>query len=192
MMIVKDNGYVYIAKYSWLSLCSGHSDTEWCLLEENVSMWKVPNEDDIIVALTGSNASFISDALRYEPDFVRGELSLDKIILEVIPELKELLKACGKLSENGRMRTSLVLAQKDRAYVVTGNFNCYEVEGDDAVGSDKNFQRATLFMCKDLSPNERFRFSAKARGKAIQSNEFPLYVIDTKTCKPYLLREDEN
>ena len=191
MMIIKENGCVYIAQRAWTCILQGHADNEWPLLEENACLWKVPNEDDIIVALEGKNSFFISDLMRYEPDLIRGELTLDKLVLEFIPDLKDILTEYGKLNKKENMKTQIVFAQKDRAFVITGTFNCNEVEEFETVGRFADISSSALYHGKGLASEERFRFSARTLEQITGANEFPLLAINTKTCKPYLIQRKD-
>lgn len=187
MMVIKENGYVYIATDAWLRLCAGHADAEWYLNEENAPLCKIPNDDNIVAALIGPNASFLCDLLRYEPDSIRGELTLEKLILETAPDLRDFLKDCGKLSKTGSMRANIVFAQKDRAFIMTDNFHCSEVEDCEAFGRSENTLNAALYFSKGLPPEERFCACAKTLDEITGSNPFALYAINTQTCKPYLI-----
>ena len=191
MMIVKENGHIYMAKIALIHLCAGHSDVEWCLNEENSNVCRLPNDDNIIVALDGPNASFISDLLRYEPDFIRGEVTIEKLILEVAPALKDFLQDCGKLDKKGSMGADIAIAQKDRAFIITDNFHCNEVEEFDAIGRNENTLNTTLYLSKGLSPEERFCYSAKTLEKLLSYDRLPLIAINTETCKPYFIERKD-
>ena len=186
MLILKEKDTVYIALSGTTYLCTGSADPEWATEEENLAVWKVPNEDNIIVGMSGCH--FIGDLFRYDEDFIRGELTQEKIILEVIPKIKKRLRRYDSLKKNDEMHASFVFAQKDRAFYVGKGFSCSEIEQFDVSGTGGKYAYSTFRLSEGLPPEQRLLFVDHLIKKGMNYPGFPLKVINTKTCKPYIIK----
>ena len=188
MLVLKEKGVVYIAISTASLLCTGFADSEWYNHEENLSVWKIPNEDDIVVGMGG--CGFVRDLFAYDEDFIRGELTLDKMILEVIPKIQKRLRRYDNLNKkDNEMRAAFVFAQKDRAFSILSNFVCAEIEEIAVCGADFDIALPALRIAKELPPEQRLLLVNDIVNQAIDHPSSPLCVINTKTCKPYLLRK---
>ena len=185
MIVIKDKDCVYLALRATNFLSDAAADHEWYLLEENATAWKVPNDDNIVMALEGS--LFVADLLRYDPDFVRGELTVEKIAGDVLPRLKELLRSFDKLNKNGDMDGACCIAQGGRAFIITPVFDCYEIEDFEATDVDASLALPILDTSKGLPPEERLVFVGNTLQQIECNPVLPLRVINTAACKPYLL-----
>lgn len=185
MMIIKDNDTAYIAIPTSSFLVSGYLDSEWEKLADNFPVWKVPNDDNIIVGVEGGGLE--ADIFMYDPDFVRGELTMEKLVLEVVPKIQKRLNRYGKIDKDGSMNCYFYFAQNGKMFGVTRAYDCDEIESYHANGSGSRMALSALSMTEGLPPEERLRFTTRLLEKGSKSNLFPLVVIDTKTCVPYLL-----
>lgn len=183
MFAIKDNGVVYLVAPAWKRLCSACSDNEWYLTEENASVWKIPNDDDVIVAVSG--CCFVADTLRFESDFFEGELSVERIVTELSPQLREFLDTCGKIPQNDKSSCYIFLAQKDRLFYLKFFQEAYEVDQYDTTDT---MLLPALETSKGMPIEERIRFVASIAEASSPGTELPVHVIDTATCKIRLVK----
>lgn len=185
MLILKDTDTVYIAYIASSTLCSGCADFKWVRHEDNLHLWEIPNADKIIVAVNADG--FVNDLFKYDENFISGELTLDRLVVEIIPKIKKRLGAYNCLNKDGNMNASFVFAQKDRAFVLYDDFYCTEIENFYALDTGAHYAFTAFRISKNLEPEQRLLFVDNIINKAMNHPPYPLVVMDTKTCKPYLL-----
>ena len=190
MLILRDNGVVYLSYGVCSSLCSGCADDGWAFHEENAYFWRAPNDDDIIVSAVG--CGFESSLFRYDKNLVSGELTEANLLFEVIPRLKKTLSRYGKLRKNGNMNCAFLFAQRERVYKVTTGYACEEVEEYDALGRGGFLALSAFRTSGHLPPEERLAFAETMIARGLGEPLCPQLVINTKTMKPYLLTPKTN
>lgn len=186
MIIIKDNDTVYFADPTGYALVTACGDSLWDKHEENLNVWKIPNDDNIIVGVN-PYSGLSADLFRYDPDFVRGELTMQKLMLEVVPKIKNRLKKYGKTKENGTIKDAFCFAQGDRAFVIRPSWDCDCVDRFEVSGYNQ-VSLSALRVSEGMPPEERLRFVAETIQAERKKLLFPLVVINTKTCKPYFLK----
>lgn len=185
MIILKENGICYLSISAYSFLSDGVADADYPMIEENMPAWKVPNDDNIVVAIEGCD--LLADLLRYDPDFIRGELSVNKIVKDVMPKIIKVLKKYGKLRQDGDMNACIGFAQRDKAFMLTYTFDSDEIESARAFGPLSNFINPILHLAKDLDPKQRLITTTKIMCDAGYYNGPRMCVIDTETYKPYII-----
>lgn len=178
---------VYIAQPQDSLICAGCADTEWRSHNENLQVWQT-SENAVSVAVCGSG--FEADILRYDEDLIHGKPTRDKLVLEVIPHVKSVLKRYGKLDENGTMNVCIAFADADRAFVLTTGFCVFEIVNFGAYGDGSEIATASLEMTKDQLPHDRLRFAAKMIEQEYHTRIFPLGTVNTFTAPAYIVTED--
>ena len=182
MLIVKDEGTVYIAASTTAVLYCGYMDQASCLLPENLQVWKVPNDDGIVACAAGSG--FEGDVFRYDGKLIEGELTKEKLVLETVPKLRRVLGRYGKLDKDGDMQVRCAFAQKDRVFVISTGFCVSEITDCAAYGRNAGRGTSALRIAKEMKPEERILF---ARRITHENERSPLAFIDTATLTPRIV-----
>lgn len=185
MIVLKDDDIVYIAFNGTPSLSSGSADSQWYFHEDNLPFWKIQN-DEIIIAVSG--CGFVRDIFRYDEDFIRGELTMDKIIVETLPKIKKALSIYDSLKENGDTNSSFVFAQKGRAFVLTPKFQCLEIDNFYVSGTGSLYASSTFNISKGKTPEQRLLFANEMIDRGMNFPPSSMTVINTKTCTPYFIK----
>lgn len=187
MIIVKHKEIVYLAQPQDALICAGCADEEWRSHSENLQVWQT-SENAVSVAVCGSG--FEADILRYDEGLIHGKLTRDKLVLEIIPHVRSVLKRYGKLDENGTMNVCIAFADTDRAFVLTPGFCVAEIGESGAYGYGSEIATAALEMTKDQLPHDRLRFAAKMIEQEYHTRVFPLGTVNTLTAPAYIVTED--
>ena len=182
MTVVKDNGTVYIADGASAEFVCGYMNDTAELVPENMTVWKIPNDDGIIACADGSG--FEADVFRYDGELITGELTMEKLVLETVPKMRRVLESFGKIDESGRAAVHFAFAQKDRAFVVSPDFCVSEIVDHEIRCRFENRGRGALLASGDMGPEERILFSRDMVGR---NSALPMAVIDTRTLTPRVI-----
>ena len=137
--------------------------------------------ENTIVACAGSTclanivASYIKDM---------DVISRDSIILELLPKISERLRGTPYL-DNDYLDGELMIAHKDKCYVVASNYNVLDVQDYGAIGSGVVSALSSLYTTESLgySPEARILIAIEVTGKLISSVSQEVYMSDTKGDK---------
>lgn len=148
--------------------------------EENVAMRFSKNGN--IFAFSALDG--ISDALCYDEEFLNLEITPRGIVREVIPYIKDKMKAMNKsISEKGSWNNALVIADGTHIYDVSPMFDFFEA--DDYVCHGFHVDTCKVVLCSTVGQpaEERIVKAMKFVRELYKESLFPLVITDTKTKK---------
>ena len=177
ILALKDRDSIWVA-VSTKSTYTG-VNMEDVILEENLKMWRPAGHENAILAVEG--ASMTAEVLRYADLAAPNEpLTHATLIQDLLPSIKERLHERNALNGE-RMWDQMLIAKKDKAFVVTCNFSLLEVENVAAVGSARSEDLAygaARLRC-DLPPVERITEIFRTLERAEKYRHFPLVIMNT-------------
>ena len=115
------------------------------------------------------------------------------IVKYIVPELSITIRNYGMADRDGKMDGSLILAIKDRAYIIAGNYVVEEIVEYTADGSGKDAALGSLYTTNKMAmtPEEKIKIAIESAGSCVCTVSKMSYIGDT-TGKMFLTSAIEN
>ena len=155
----------------------------------------VNNKRDIVVGGVG-NIGLVDVLKQQIAEYQEKDLyGIDRawIVKYIIPALVVQVKDCEMTDKEGKMDGMLVLAIKDRAYIIGGNYSVEEVEKYAAEGSGRDAALGSLYTTSKLAmtPEEKIKIAIESAGSCVNTVSKMSYIGDT-AGKMFLTTSVEN
>ena len=104
------------------------------------------------------------------------------LVTDIIPRVMEMIAHTPFMLEDKCMDGEVIIACKDKAYAITGNFNVYSIEEMYISGSGGLTAFGSLYTSKytTMTPESRVMLAIIAAGSKVQSVSKEAYIGDTK------------
>ena len=186
MIILKENGRVYIAESVHLATKIGQSEAG--LVEENMPVCRIPGTR-ALVAATGPHWRIDLDCLQYRT--LRFPKTLDVPGLnKLLPEVMRRLDEVGSLKD-GTVQSEMVFAKGDRAVLFLNGCALTEVNELETLGWKDGEHRYAMDVSRGLPPVERIRNAFKLMETFAGTILFPVVLWDTGTLKPTVIGREK-
>lgn len=164
--------------------------------EGAIKIFRCKQNEDIIIGVVGclrdANILMAAEDLFNNSALRRDALDFDNMVTQTIPNLKELLKKDGRLlkSEEGEvMSSNILIAYKDKCYVIGGDFSLTQVEDFYSIGApelmaDGCYEMAKL--CKiNIDDEKLVENIIRTTIKKTIYVDYPIRIFNTKNkgCK---------
>lgn len=110
--------------------------------EEAIKIFRCQQNEDIIIGVVGclrdANILMAAEDLFNNSSLRRDALDFNSMVTQTIPNLKELLKTDGRLlksQEGDCMASNILIAYKNKCYVIGGDFSLTQVDDFYAIGA---------------------------------------------------------
>ena len=124
-------------------------------------------------------------------DIVGDALTKKEIVNGIIPKIKEKLEYWIGSSKCEEMAISIMLAYKDKLFVIEDDYSVLGIEGFYATGAGSRYALASLSDSSCLSVKERLLSGLKTSARFCSSVSGPFLLIDTQTLKYEIVEENE-
>lgn len=147
--------------------------------EDYVRIENIPYfiDRETLVFFAQTNAS--SDFLIYNNEIFQGEISVDAIRKNILPQIRNIAKKYHNI-ENGRWSNALVICKEDKLFAITPDLYVRETMDYFCFGYSPEYAKSVLEMEQTLEPKDRiikaFRFYDWCTGES----GCPLIYIDTQ------------
>ena len=155
----------------------------------------VNSKRDIIVGAVG-NIGLVDIIRQHIAEYQEKDVYLiDRpwIVKFLIPALSVSVRDYEMTDKEGKMDGMLILAIRDRAYVITGNYVVEEIMDYAADGSGRDAALGSLYTTSktSMSPEERIKIAIEAAGTCVNTVSKMSYIGDT-AGKMFLATSVEN
>ncbi|GEM_PF-5477246 len=185
MIVIKENGRIYIAQSTFIDAPDGQKDAY--TMVENMPICRVPGSKTLIAA-EGERAKPDMDRIRYKRITFPATLTVPGLH-KVLPKIEAAVDELDGLEE-GRLQTDLVFAKGDRAFFLHGGTAFKEVESLETIGWREVEFRYAMLLNGDRPILERIIAAYETVGRYAGINLFPVIVWDTATLKPIVVEEE--
>jgi len=143
----------------------------------------VNSKRDIIVGAVG-NIGLVDIIRQQITEYQEKDVYLiDRpwIVKFLIPALSVSVRDYEMTDKEGKMDGLIILAIKDRAYLITGNYTVEEITDYAADGSGRDAALGSLYTTSktSMSPEERIRIAIEAAGTCVNTVSKMSYIGDT-------------
>ena len=143
----------------------------------------VNNKRDIIVGAVG-NIGLVDIIRQQIAEYQEKDLYLiDRpwIVKFLIPALSVSVRDYEMTDKEGKMDGMLILAIRDRAYLITGNYTVEEIMDYAADGSGRDAALGSLYTTSktSMSPEDRIKIAIEAAGTCVNTVSKMSYIGDT-------------
>ena len=175
LVTLKDKDSIWIAT----STNSSRRHVQDTLLEENLSIFRVANAENAIIASTGP-AGIDLDQIRYCEDLPLSQtLTKNRLLLQIIPKIKSICEENEMMDDDESMR-ELIIAKDGKAFTVLPTFTCHELEDFYTTGNGASIGHGAMLYYRDLPPIERIVESFRAVAEGSNNRIFPIVIMNTK------------
>ena len=141
-------------------------------------------DKDVIIGAVGNMALldiFKDLMLSYKTEDLYS-IDRDYIVKYIVPSLVTEVARCTTDINYEDMDATLLLAVKNRAYIIPGNYSVSELMEYDAIGSGQDAAIGSLYTTSKfaMSSEERIRLAIEASGSTNRSVSKLSYIGDTK------------
>ena len=186
IITLKDKNSVWIAVGTGESFMEMH--LEDMVHEDNANVWRFPEHSETIMGSSYAGGIDLN-RIRYEGFSGVGEpLTLDNMLLKVVPSLRKIFEECDMMNGNRSWRT-LSLATKDRAFIIQNDFTCYEVEDYEVLGNGEDVGCGAMEYYKDLPAVERIAQTFRVLESDRRRRQFPVVMMNTMTKERVVIYE---
>ena len=182
IVVLKENNKVYIAQ-PFLSLKHTEMADDDLINSNNLPLWKIDNTN--IVGATDGNMLF-NDLIKYSPDLFPETLTLNELILNVVPKIKQLAKENLLLNDEDELPCSFVLAQNDNAFIISQTGFVEMVENVSALGWYGDVIKGSIVKNKNSNTCKIKQCFKDARySLGMEINKY--VIINTKSLMPEVI-----
>lgn len=185
VIVLKDKGSVYVAVGT--NRVNSPMHTEDKINEENVSVWRVPNSEDAIMASTIAYGLDV-DILRYKDFKLSGAMTQNGLWRKVIPEIKSVLASCDMM-DGDEAWEPFVIAKGNRAFYINCAFMCREITDFMTLGNLEEVTHGAMLKHRDKPPVERIAESVRFAERVGKDRIFPIVIMNTQTRERTVLYE---
>jgi len=187
IITVKDKNCVWIGVSTETTSWNLHEEDR--LYEENFNLWRAEGGSNCLLASLCTHGRDL-DLLHYRKHMgLSAPLSQKNLLLKFIPKLKNLLEECDMMDGKEGWQT-LVVAKKDRAFVVLPTFTCYEVEDFDVRARyEEDYLYGAMMQNRHLPPAERIADAFRAVRELRPNKVFPIVIMNTETKERIIISE---
>ena len=178
MIVFKEKDLVYVAIPMGLHAYSNKSDVDY-EYEDNWDAFFAGKDTNSIVAVDSASDRII-DILRYS-DIFDGEITQRRLY-----EIREKVNALFENTnvDSDKKRYGIVVANKDKAYLMRSMGLCFEISGFEPVGESRQHCRAVYENVKNIENVEErvrkfYELMTHFRGK----ETFPIVIMNTGSNK---------
>jgi len=174
-----DQGTVYIAQSGGSSKFDSLS-LNTMTHEDNSLVWKISGTANTLMAGC-SNKMRDVDLLRYLKLF-RGDLTISRLLGDILPKIKKRLKEYGRIDKDGDMASNYLIAKDDVCVFIRYNGtiqwidSLYATEGLD-------YLQGWFELNSSLPPRDRLAKAVQAWMEEDGELPYPVMVTDTSTMK---------
>lgn len=164
--------------------------------EGAIKIFRCKQNEDIIIGVVGclrdANILMAAEDLFNNSALRRDALDFDNMVTQTIPNLKELLKKDGRLlkSEEGEvMSSNILIAYKDKCYVIGGDFSLTQVEDFYSIGAPELMADGCYEMTKlceiNIDDEKLVENIIRTTIKKTIYVDYPIRIFNTKNkgCK---------
>ena len=153
-------------------------------------IFRVKSNEEIVCGVVGSLRDlniFATLETLFSSEATRREIiDLEHIITNVVKKLKDKLKEEGRLllekGEGECMASAIMIAYKDKCWVIESDFAVTEVDDFDAIGAPSEFATGAYEMLadnKEMADEEKVLKIIKATIKRTIYVDYPIYIATT-------------
>lgn len=184
MLVLKHEKCVYCAVSYGTYVLTG-TDQGFFYNAENINVWKVKGNAHTIMA--GGNKVRDNDLLRYVPLF-KGELTMEKIINDIIPKMVNIFELYGRMEKNQHFGNTYYIAQNDKAFQINPDRSVTYIDRSAATHYDDLIHASTLLT----SHKDTIKIIREAYEKSMVyygNLHLPIAYMNTKTQKLMYIKE---
>ena len=153
---------------------------------ENTCVWKITRTPHTVMGCGICTAE--SDAFRYEERLFRGEISVERLLDDIIPAMENYAKDKEYIGDGKGRFEEFLIAQRGRLFRITDEHTVEEVDSYTVIGgSEEEHAKGALYATAELPALDRIRKVFEFISARIQATAYPISVIDTKTGKLQIL-----
>ena len=110
-----------------------------------------------------------------------SNINRNTIANTIIPVIMKNIRGTVYSNDDGGMDGEIVIAYKNKAYAITGNYNVIEIEDIYTMGSGGTTAFGSLFTSKytNMTPESRVMIAIKSAGNRISTVSKEAYIGDT-------------
>ena len=150
------------------------------ILKDNAIVWKISGLKGWYAAC---GRFFVeTDVLRYSKGLFKKEITYQSLLSHTVPKMKEILEARG-LVKDRCWYNELLIASKDKAYIIDGYFCVNEVTDFNIADSREDIVRGCMEFNKDMPVRNRICEGLHSLEEMRGRNRFPAVVLDIATGK---------
>ena len=177
-IVVKDKNTTYLA-YTNADVLVDMNPQDM-ILKDNAIVWKISGLKGWYAAC---GRFFVeTDVLRYSKGLFKKEITYQSLLSHTVPKMKEILEARG-LVKDRCWYNELLIASKDKAYIIDGYFCVSEVLDFNIADSREDIVRGCMEFNRDLPAKKRICEGLHSIEEMRGSNRFPAIVLDIATGK---------
>ena len=183
---IKDGGNVWLA-YTWSD--GIRTNVSGATNGENIGVWKVNGNPHTVMGCRIPSAE--TEAFRYEDALFQGRLDFDKLVEETVPRMEQFAEGRGYIGDSRGRFDELMIAQKDRLYVISSEHVVLDVDSFYAIGCGDDQVKGVLLATEGEPALERIRKAFAFLGRLEMSVASPIFVMDTKSEKLQILTQQD-
>ena len=180
IIAIKDKNRIVVGVDSRMSSCDSYFDS----YSRRPKAIHINEKRDIIVGGVGNIGlvDVIKQILAEHPMNEVYSLDRNYIVKYIIPALVVNVRDYEMSDKENKMDGILLIAVKDRAYMIMGNYSVEEVDGYAAEGSGREAALGSLYTSNTLysmSPEDRIRLAIEATGSCVSTVSTLSFIGDT-------------
>lgn len=192
IIAIKDKNRVVVGVDSRMSSCDYYFDS----YSRRPKAIHINEKRDIIVGGVGNIGLVDVIKLILAEYPVKEIYSLDRnyIVKYIIPALVVNVRDYKMSDKENKMDGILLIAVKDKAYVIMGDYSVEEIDGYVAEGSGREAALGSLYTSSiiySMSPEDRIRMAIEATGSCVSTVSTLSFIGDT-AGKPFKAPEMKN
>lgn len=184
MIVIKDNNRFYFVESVYTYVEYGCWDR--ALVLENMPIFKAHGSNVLI----GGCCNAELDLLRYSHLPFPAQLSAEKMIKDIAPRVKGIIRYLGRTDEDDEISVC-AFAKGDRAFILQSELAVREVFNEEVFGWNESRTRYALATTAGLPLIERLRETYRTVGKILGCNLFPLVMMDSVSFKLRIIGEED-
>lgn len=183
MVILKEKNRFYFIESCWL-YSSMYDMRDLYLEPENLPIFKAERSNVLI----GGDMIDALDTIRYVNLHFPAKLNFSSLCNSGVNQrIHNALKSVGKEGEE----PIFVFAKDDKAFELDSTGAFLEIESCYTLGSYQSFFNYALAVSEDLPFEKRIKTIYKIVGDCINTNLFPVVMMDSKNFKLTIIEEDK-
>lgn len=191
LVAIKDKNRIVVGVDVRMSSCETYIDS----YNRRPKAIHINNKKDIIVGGVG-NIGLVDILKQLLTDYQTSDLySMDRafIVKYIIPALVVSVRDYEMTDKEGKMDGVLMVAVKDKAFIITGNYSVEEVVKYVAEGSGREAALGSLYTTSKMamSPEEKIKIAIESAGSCVNTVSKMSYIGDT-AGKTFLTTSVEN
>lgn len=149
-------------------------------LMENIPFWKVKGTKDCYVF--AEDLTYGVDLLRYNDHIFKNITDGNSIIVDVVPQIKEILGRYSRIINGKEWGSQLLIIKGNKMYTIGHYFTVSEVDNFVGLGFE-SYLLGGLSEMKEETPSESILFAIKNLNRMKCRNFFPVMLFDNQTKK---------